>query len=206
MAEIQATAEQLAQRWIAEWKHGIDGTGVRPGFIKIGVDAGKLTAVNRKLVEAAELCHLETGLTIAGHTGDGQAALEQVQILRESGVSPQAWIWVHAQSEQHSEIHRQVAEAGAWVEFDGVSPTTMERHLELVRGLREAGLLERVLLSHDAGWYSVGEPNGGQVRGFDTLFTQFVPALKKAGFTAADIHQITVANPANAFAIRVRSA
>lgn len=156
------------------------------------MDAGKLTAVNRKLVKAAALCHLETGLTIAGHTGDGQEVQEQVKILRESGVSPQAWIWVHAQSEQNSQIHRQVAEAGARVEFDGVNPTSIERHVELVRELREAGQLERGLLSHDAGWYSVGEPNGGQVRGFDTLFTQFVPALKKAGLTDADIHQVTV--------------
>src|SRR5688572_30138356 len=37
------TADELAARWLAEWEKGIDGTGVRPGFIKIGVDAGPLS-------------------------------------------------------------------------------------------------------------------------------------------------------------------
>jgi predicted metal-dependent phosphotriesterase family hydrolase len=32
------TADQLAKRWVDEFNEGIDGTGVRPGFIKIGVD------------------------------------------------------------------------------------------------------------------------------------------------------------------------
>src|SRR5690606_20506208 len=30
------SAEQLAERWIREWREGIDGTGIRPGFIKTG--------------------------------------------------------------------------------------------------------------------------------------------------------------------------
>ena len=28
------TAQQLAARWIKEWKEGIEGTGIHPGFIK----------------------------------------------------------------------------------------------------------------------------------------------------------------------------
>ncbi|HRE82803.1 MAG TPA: hypothetical protein PLN52_17290, partial [Opitutaceae bacterium] len=31
------TAEQVSERWIAEWKNGIGDTGIRPGFIKLGV-------------------------------------------------------------------------------------------------------------------------------------------------------------------------
>jgi len=199
------SADELAKRWTAEWKDGIEGTGIRPGFIKIGVDAGELTEVNRKLVEAAAQCHLATGLTIAGHTGDGKAALQQLEILKKAGVSPGAWIWVHAQNERNAEIHQQVGKAGAWVEFDGVGPGSIERHVELVKNMRGTGLLDRVLLSHDAGWYSVGEPRGGKVRGFETLFTKFLPALIKAGFGKDEIQQLTVTNPANAFAIGVRA-
>ena len=32
------TADQLADRWVREWENGIEDTGVKPGFIKIGVD------------------------------------------------------------------------------------------------------------------------------------------------------------------------
>ena len=31
------SAEALAERWIREWHDGIDGTDVRPGFIKLGI-------------------------------------------------------------------------------------------------------------------------------------------------------------------------
>lgn len=195
------SADELAKRWTAEWKEGIEGTGVRPGLIKIGVDAGPLTDVNRKLIQAAARCHLNTGLTIAGHTGDGKAALEQVDVLKKEGVSPSAWVWVHAQNEPNSGLHLQVTRAGAWVEFDGVRPSSIDRHIELVKTMRSAGLLDHVLISHDAGWYSVGEPRGSTVRGFDTVFTKFVPGLLKAGFGEDDIKQLIVINPAKAFAI-----
>lgn len=200
----QETASQLASRWIKEWEEGIADTGVRPGFIKIGVDGGKLTEINAKLVQAAAECHLESGLTIAGHTGDGQAALEQVEILKKAGVSPAAWIWVHAQSENDSAIHERVASEGAWVELDGVGPTSITRHVELVKHLQRRHLLDRVLISHDAGWYAVGEPRGGTVRGYHTLFAEFLPALKGAGMSDHDVELLTVTNPAKAFAIQKR--
>ncbi len=199
------SAGELARRWTVEWKDGIEGTGIRPGFIKIGVDAGPLAVVNRKLVQAAARCHLKTGLTIAAHTGNGNAALEQVEVLRGEGVSPNAWIWVHAQNESNAEIHQQVAKAGAWVEFDAVGPASIDRHIELVLNMRAANLLDRVLVSHDAGWYSVGEPRGGKVRGFETLFTMFLPALKKAGLSQDEMQQLTVTNPAKAISIGVRA-
>jgi phosphotriesterase-related protein len=203
---FRETAEELSRRWAREWTEGINGTGIRPGFIKIGVDSGALGDVNRKLVEAAARCHLQTGLVIAGHTGDGQAAREQIQVLRSQGVAPGAWIWVHAQNERNVEIHQQIAGAGAWVEFDGVGPASVDQHVELVQIMKRAGLLERVLLSHDAGWYSVGEPCGGTMRGYDTLFTRLVPALGKAGLTTEEIQQLVQSNPARAFAIGVRRA
>jgi predicted metal-dependent phosphotriesterase family hydrolase len=198
------TADQLAARWIAEWENGIEETGVRPGFIKIGVDGGPLTPVNAKLVRAAARTHLATGLTIACHTGDGAAALEQLAILEKEGVDPAAWIWVHAQNEPNQELHRRAAEQGGWVELDGVRPDTIERHVKMVEQLRGADLLGRVLISHDAGWYSVGEPDGGAFRPYTTVFEQFLPALKKAGFKDEEIHRFTVGNPAEAFALRVR--
>ena len=201
----EETADQLAARWLAEWRDGIDGTGILPGFIKIGMDAGPLTEVNRKLIQAAARTHKESGLTMAAHTGDGTAALEQLQVLKAEGVSPEAWIWVHAQIEQNMDVHVQAAKQGAWVEFDGVSPDSLDRHVELVQNMQRHDLLHRVLFSHDAGWYAVGEPGGGKFRPYDTLFTMFLPRLREAGFRDEEVRQLTVDNPASAFAVRVRT-
>jgi phosphotriesterase-related protein len=199
------TADQLAARWLAEWRDGIDGTGIRPGFIKIGLDAGPLTEVSRKLIQAAARTHEESGLTIAAHTGDGTAALEQLKVLKAEGVSPEAWIWVHAQIEKNTDIHVEAAKQGAWVEFDGISPDSLDRHVELVQNMQRHGLLERVLISHDAGWYAVGEPVGGKFRSYDTLFTEFLPRLRAAGFSDEEVKQLTVISPAAAFGVRVRN-
>ena len=200
------SADQLAERWLHEWQAGIDGTGIPPGFLKIGVDAGPLSAVNQKLVRAAARTHLKSGLTIACHTGDGPAAMQELTILREEGVDPSGWIWVHAQNERQVELHRQAAEQGGWVEFDGLRPETIDQHIELLKALKQHGLLGRALISHDAGWYSVGEPDGGTFRPYTTLFSELLPRLKTAGFSAEEIDRLTVSNPADAFTIRVRGA
>ena len=201
---FEEDADQLAQRWLAEWQDGLDGTGIRPGFIKIGVDAGPLSEVNQKLVRAAARTHLKSGLTVACHTGDGAAALQELAILQEEGVDPAAWIWVHAQNERDATLQERAAERGGWVEFDGIGPETIERHIELLRHMKQKGLLGRVLISQDAGWYSVGEPDGGTFRPYTTLFEEFLPALREAGFSGTEISRLMVENPAEAFTVRVR--
>ena len=76
----------------------------------------------------------------------------------------------------------------------------------MVKILREAGFLNRVLVSHDAGWYTVGQIKGGEIRGYTTLFKRFLPALKDAGFSNDEITQLIVTNSADAFATGVRKA
>jgi len=202
---FEESEDQLAARWILEATEGIQGTGIRPGFVKTGVDAGPLSAVHQKLVRAAARTHRHTGLVVAAHTGDGEAALAELKIIDHEGLAGSSFIWVHAQNEKDSGIHVEAARQGAWVEFDGISPTTIARHVDLVRTMRDHGLLSRVLISHDAGWYHVGEPGGGSFRGFETLFTEFLPALRTGGFSENEIEQLIVRNPQSAFSIRDRT-
>src|SRR3954468_14573999 len=135
------SADELAARWLREWREGIDGTGIRPGFIKLGADAGPLPEVHRKLVRAAARTHLESGLTIAAHSGEGVAALEALEILRKEGLAGSAFIWVHANTEPDRRLHVRAAESWAWVEFDGIGPKEIDRHVGLVRAMKGAGHL-----------------------------------------------------------------
>ena len=200
------SSDELAARWLREWRDGIEGAGVRPGFIKLGADAGPLQEVHRKLVRAAARTHRESGLTIAAHSGDGVAALEALEILRMEGLSGSAFIWVHANTEPDHRQHVRAAESGAWVEFDGIGPEEVGRHVQLVRSMKQAGHLGRVLLSHDAGWFHVGEPVGGSFRPYDTLMAEFVPALREAGLSEAEVRRLIEENPRDAFAVQVRPA
>ena len=195
----------LAQRWVREWTDGIEGTDVRPGFIKLGFNGGPLADVERKLIRAGAIAHRATGLTIGAHTGPATAAFEELAQLESLGVHPSAWIWIHAQNEKDSARHAEAARRGAWISLDGVHPKSVAEHVEMISYLRDQKLLQHVLVSQDAGWYYVGQPGGGTVRAYDTVFTELIPALRARGFAQADIDRIFIENPSEALAIRVRA-
>jgi phosphotriesterase-related protein len=188
----QETAEQLARRWIAEARQGVNG--VKPRFLKIGVNRAPLHELDRKLARAAAITSRETGLTVASHTGGGAAALEQIEIVAAEKIAPAKFVWVHAQSEKDHSFHERAARTGAWVEFDGVNPKSAEWHLQCVRFMAERKLLGRTLISQDSGWYRVGEPGGGEYRGYAFIYTDFAPKLE-----AAWARQLLVENPRRAF-------
>jgi phosphotriesterase-related protein len=198
------TVDQIASRWTKEWVDGIEDTGIKPGFIKIGVASGNLSDLHKKLVVAAAHTHLKTGLTIASHTGPAIPAFEELEILQKEGVSPDAFIWVHAQVEKDFSNHIKAARMGAWISLDGINDNNLEDYVRLLNNMKENNLLGKVLLSHDSGWYHPGEQNGGDYKGYKTLFEKLVPLLRKEKFSESDIHQLLVTNPAKAFTIRIR--
>jgi phosphotriesterase-related protein len=168
-------AGQLARRWIGEVRQGVDG--VKPRFIKTGVNKAPLDALDRKLVEAAAIASVETGLTIASHTNSGAAALEQVEIITSKRVAPSKFVWVHAHSEKDHSLHEKFARTGGWLQFDGLSAKSADWHLECLRWMADKGLMGQALLSQDAGWYRPDEPGGGDYRGYTYLYTDFLARL-----------------------------
>jgi phosphotriesterase-related protein len=125
--------------------------------------------------------------------------------LEKEGVHPSAWIWIHAQNEPDVTRHIAAARRGAWIEFDGIDAQTIDQHVGLVTRIRDEGLLDHVLVSQDAGWYNVGQAGGGKARSYELIFTQFVPALRAKGFSAAEIKSLLVVNPARAFTVQARA-
>ncbi len=192
-----ASVESLAEAWIREREDGIDGTSIRPAFMKIAVDAGPLSEIGAKLVRAAAITHHATGLAIHSQTGDAIAGLAQLDLLENLGVALSAFVWVHAQNVEDLAVLVGAAERGAWIELDGVAPETVQRHADLVIGLAERGHLGRVLVSHDAGQYTVGEPDGGAAafHPYDTVFTKLVPELQARGMGEVEVHSLLVDNP-----------
>jgi len=188
-------ADELAQRWIREAEEGIEGTGIRPAFIKIAANEGKLLPVQEKILRAAARTHRRTGLPIHSHTTQGPVAMRQLEVLEEEGVEPSAFVWVHADAEKETSFHEEAARRGAWVEFDAITRRPWEFHLELVRSLWEKGYGHRLLLSQDAGWYHVGEPGGGKFHPYEGLLTQFVPVLRRAGLDEEAIESLLVVHP-----------
>ncbi len=208
---MDMSAGELADAWIQEFEAGIEGSGVHPGFIKIGVDnAETLSAFHDTLITAAALANKSTGLVIASHTGPDAPAFAQLEVLDRMDVPLSSFIWVHAQSGTE-QGNIEAAERGAWISLDGFNAARDETpgskfssawYAERISALKEAGYLNRVLLSHDAGWYRPGEPGGGEIRGYTGIFTHLLPELESQGFTEAEITQLLEKNPGDAFAVR----
>ena len=191
---------------VSEISEGIEGSGVRAGFIKMAVSDEGIADVEARNLRAAARAAKETGVIIASHTSGplgGQHALEELEILEAQGLPGEQFNWVHAQH-ANADFHKQAAERGAYVGFDGLKPEEEERYVRLVLDALEKGLEDHILLSHDAGWYRAGEPDGGasQMRGFTYLVDGFLPRLRQEGVSEVLITQMTETNPKRAFRMR----
>lgn len=198
------TADQLAQRWIQEFESGIENSGIKPGFIKISVNPlDTLPDLDEKIVRAACRTHIKTGMTIASHTGPYKTANAQLTILAEEGIHPSAFIWVHAQMESDYNTYEELANKGVWISLDGVV-WDVDGHLERLFFAKQKGILDHILISHDAGWYSPEFQEGGDFKPYTAIFEDLIPELKKHGFTVEELDLLLVKNPARAFKIGVR--
>lgn len=198
---FRETADELAARWISEFENGIDSTAIRPGFIKISVNNSSLSEISTKLIRAAAITHKHTGLTIASHTGPALPAFEQLEILKENDVRPEAFVWVHAQGESDRSYYRGAAKKGCWVSLDGVSTERLNEYTGHLIFMKEENCLDRTLISHDAGWYDPEQKEGGRIRGYTTIQKHLIPALRDHGFTDEELKQLLIINPKNAFTI-----
>jgi phosphotriesterase-related protein len=200
------SAEEIALIWIGEAQNGIGNTGIKPGVINIGISGAALSENDKKLVAAACLTHLKTGLSIMSHTGPAEGAMAQLRILEKYGVDPSAFIWLHAMEEVSKGRLLTIAEKGVWVAFDGVMPD-MEasvRISEMVKYMKMLRRMDHVLLSHDAVGYECDFPGGGKSRGYTELFGSFSLLMMSEGITREELDLMMVKNPSEAFAIRVR--
>ncbi|MCE7053207.1 phosphotriesterase [Algoriphagus sp. AGSA1] len=196
---FQESAEELAARWIEDYENGVEGTEIRPGFIKISVNEEMpLREIDAKLVKAAGLTHEKTGLTIASHTGTWATAKQEVAILQEMGVDPSAFVWVHAQAEGDFQNYLEAAKLGVWISLDGIG-WSVDEYVDRLLFTKEQGILGNILISHDAGWYDPSKPNGGEFVPFTNIFEKLMPALNPKRFTASDWEMLLVENPKRAF-------
>lgn len=201
----EVSEDFLADLWTKELTEGIDDTSIRAGFIKLAMsDDGPLPLEIRNL-RAAVKASQRTGAVIGSHTVGGKVARQEMDILEEAGLDLHRFIWIHAQTEPELSILLEAARRGAYVELDSVgAPYQVQEELvDRVLALIGAGYIDRILLSHDAGWYNPasadGLPDGG-FRGYTALVEDFIPTLLSRRVTEAQVKQITVDNPARAFA------
>ena len=201
------TVEALADRWIKDLTIGIDGSDVKAGFIKMAVSDEEITLLEQKNLQAAVIASRHTGAVIACHTIGGKLVEQLIDLLDEYGHNLERFIWTHAQSEPDIDYQFRAAERGVYISIDAIGSgwTPDEDMLEKTIALINAGYSNKILLSHDAGWYDPSQPDGKPadqgIRGYTDLFKTFIPSLQSRGVDQETIDEITVNNPAIAFSL-----
>jgi len=197
----EASESDLAEWMQRELTGEVEGTGVRAGWIKVGASDEALTAAEAKVLRAAASASTQAVATVGSHTFRGAVARHQVDIFEEAGGAPGRFVWIHAHREADVAMHHELGRRGIWLEYDGIGePGTDELFVDLIfRGL-DAGLRDRILLSHDRGWYDPAHSGGGTPLPYTYLTERFLPLLSDAGIDDATINRLTRLNPFAAFA------
>ena len=196
--------EDLADELVREIEEGVAGggeRGIRAGIIgEIGTDKPWLSAAEERVHRAAGLASRRTGASITTHSVMSDVGLAQLRIFEAEGADPGRVVIGHADSYPHLEYYLEIIERGASVEFDflGMSFTPQERKGEprligLLQEMLSRGHADRILLSQDVCHNSQLRHYDGH--GYTYIQETFLPRLRHAGVSDADIEQMTVANP-----------
>ncbi|WP_030776431.1 phosphotriesterase family protein [Streptomyces sp. NRRL S-920] len=155
----------LAELFVRELTQGIADSGVRAGLVKVAGGFHGLDDHARWTMTAAAEAHRATGAPIAVHLELGTAALDVLDLLcGELSVPARRVILGHLNRFPDLRLHRQAAEAGAFLAFDGPSRAhhaTDWRMPDAVRSLADAGFGDRLLLGGDTTTAGARSVRGG---------------------------------------------
>ena len=208
------TVDQIAELLIADIREGIDRydysgpvverTDHKAGVIKIGTAYGKITAFERKCMQAAALAAIETGCPINTHTTFGTCGLEQAQELIKLGVEPSQVAIGHIQRNADVYYLAKVMDTGVYLEIDGTYRIKYQpdaNRIIVLRQLGERGYGGRILLGTDSGKRSYQKAYGS-VTGVDFNPAVDGPRMLDEGFDRGYVEDLLINNAQTFFAFR----
>lgn len=195
-----------------EIEHGIDGTGIRPAFIKVTMETPDVDDQLARPLAAAARVHAATGVPIQVHTDvTRETGIAAIKILNRYGADLSRVVFAHSGDSNDLDYIGRILDAGALVGFDRFAHdlfNTTEDKIATLELLLERGYARQVVLSHDAHAFNDAVPFPGDQAlhaemfpGFGWTFvpTQLVPRLKADGISDTTIETMLVHNPRRFF-------
>lgn len=195
----EESIEQIAARMVQDVTKGMDGSDAKSGFLKSGSWLQLIHPLEEKTTRALALAQLQTGAPVWLHTEAGTMGMEMLDILEEEGVDLTKVAVGHSDRNADSYYHLQLANRGAYVQFDGPSKVKYNpdsTRVQLIQTLLSHGFGEQLLISGDMGRQSYLHAYGGGP-GFKYIIQKFIPRLLDEGITQQQINTIFIKNPAN---------
>jgi phosphotriesterase-related protein len=198
----------IAAIFVHELENGIQGTEIKPAFIKCAADEPGVTPNIEKVHRAVARASNQTGRPIMAHSHPKSGTgLEQMRIFGEEGVDPAKVQIAHTGDTDDLDYIERLLDTGCWIGMDRYGldlylPT--EQRNATVLALLEKGHADRMFLSQDycstLDWFprEVQEylkanevPNWSMT----FLFEEVIPELKERGMTDEQLDQMMVENP-----------
>ena len=196
--------DPLIEAFIRDIEDGIGGTGIRAGMLKVMADRDGITEDIARVMTAAVVAHQQTGVPITTHSHPGSRnGLDQQAFLRERGVPLERVIIGHSGDSEDLVYLRSLMDSGSTIGMDRFGMEHVlpdDRRISVVLELLRLGYADRMVLSHDAAFFSRVTPPSWRASTapnwqMENIPRRILPLLRQAGASDADLEQMLVANP-----------
>jgi phosphotriesterase-related protein len=200
--------DAIAAIFVHEIENGIQGTDIKPAFIKCAADEPGITPNIEKVHRAAARASVQTGLPIMAHSHPASGTgPEQMRIFREEGVEPAKVQVAHTGDTDDLDYIEKLLDTGCWIGMDRYGldlylPT--EQRNKTVLTLLERGYADRMFLSQDycstIDWFPAEvqeylKTNEVPKWSMTLLFEEVIPALEERGMTGDQLRTMLEENP-----------
>jgi len=152
------TVRQFAQLFIDDITKGIAGTGIKAGIIKTAMDKEGPTRGREIIHRAVAIASNETGMPIMLHSyPQAEMGRHQLRILKEENVNLERVKIDHCLETTDMDYLCWLGSQGCWLGVDRLPLITdentyavaTETRIKTIKKMIDAGLSDRMLLSHD---------------------------------------------------------
>ncbi len=196
--------DPMIDLFIRDIEVGIGASAVKAGMLKVTSSDDAITADESRVMGAAAIAALQTGVAITTHSHPAsRSGLEQQQFFRTHGVPPDRLVIGHSGDTDDTDYLRELMDAGSTIGLDRFGMEYVlddDRRLDTLLSLIHHGYADRVVISHDAAFYSHVTPPSWRTRAapnwrMDHIMTSVLPRLRSAGLGQKETDQMMVANP-----------
>ena len=205
----ERSEQQITDQIIGDITVGVKDTGVKSGIIGEVGNFWPTNETSRKILRASAHASVETGAAILIHPGFHRDSLmHHLNDLIEAGADPTRIIMGHLDTFPDMDIIKQVAETGAYLEYDTFGnedtvwgavadqpifiPTDVQR-MQRIEQLIEWGFESQIVIAQDVCFKSHITSHGG--KGYAHILESIVPRMRKRGFSNENIDNILIENP-----------
>jgi predicted metal-dependent phosphotriesterase family hydrolase len=217
--EKRYSVDQFERHMMDEIADGIDGTGIRPGVIKVQAANADIKEHERRAFAAAARVQKETGLPLCTHAVF--ACGKQQQILEENGADLSKVYFSHVEAEfgwenrtlkEELEYLARVVQKGSTLCFNNFgnwAHTKPEVLAAIIKDMISRGCADRMVATMDFVWDYDKEGirkilwedinKDGKRRTYSYLLSDVVPWLRSVGIAQPDIDRMIKDNPRRLF-------